>query len=332
MREYPSITVITATLNPHILTFRQTLIALKKQTYKGKIQKILLDGGSDAKTLKLAREFGYKILSFQNDSTEGGNRLFKGLSHARGDVILILESDNIIPHSKWLEKMVEPFREKRVFSTYPAYNSFRKKDSVMTRYTGLFGSPDPTLYYLEKSDKISMFEKTYKKGLIIHETKDYYVVQFEKNNLPTVGDNGFLVKKRVLQKVVKKNKDYIHVDAFAELLDMGYDTYGVVKDSIVHVSRASIFEQAIRRGNVKDAFYNKRLGTRKYLVFDWDSSRDRKRLFLFILFSVTIIQPLFISIYGFFRKPDSAWFIHPLYSILMVLVYGISEIRRILKI
>jgi len=73
-------------------------------------------------------------------------------------------------------------------------------------------------------------------------------------------------------------------------------------------------------------------GKRVYLVFDPNSSKDRFNLFKYVIYSLTIIEPLMESIRGFLVIPDPAWFLHPLMCILMVFGYGWSEIERKLRI
>jgi len=223
--------------------------------------------------------------------------------------------------------MVEPFKEKKVFATYPMYNDYEKDMNITTRYTALLGSPDPTLYYLNKSDKVPVFQHTYTKGTIQKETRNYYVVTFDERSLPTVGDNGILVRKELLERVLTGKGRYLHTDAFADLLRQGYATYGVVKNSIIHVAPLSLYGQAIRRVEVKRKFTDALRGKRTYLVFNWNDYSDWVRLVLYVICALTFVQPLYISIRGFMAKRDIAWFVHPIMCILMVVGYGWSELR-----
>lgn len=328
---YPSVTIITATLNPDSSTFIRVLQAIKKQKYQGRIEHIILDGGTTNDALDIAKQYNCKILQFKNSRDEGGNRLYFGLEKAKGEIILILESDNIIPHSLWLRKMIKPFEEKKVFSTYPAYNSYTSDMSLLTKYTALFGAPEPTLYYLKKSDKLPRYQITYDKGTTLRKTKDFWIVKFTKKSLPTMGDNGFFVKKSVLQQFVKKNKTYIHVDVFTEMLTKGYDTYGVVKENIIHTTHANIFDLIKRRVAVKQNFYNERQGKRKYLVYDPNSLRDKMNLLKYIFFSITFVFPFFESLRGYLHIREKAWFLHPVMCFLMVISYSVSEIQWVFK-
>jgi len=326
-----SITILTGTLNPNLKTFRLMLDAVKKQRYEGKIRMVVMDGGSTNGAMKLAKKYGCIIRVFQNDSDEGSNRLFPCKDLISGDIVFILASDNILPDKDFLTRMVKPFEDKKIFAAFPAYNTAAPDMGILTRYTALVGSPDPTLYYLGKSDKIQVFQKTYDKGEILKENVDYYKVRFTKETLPTVGENGFAIRTEVFKSMVRKNEVFYHTDKYAELLVKGFDTYGVTKNAIVHMTKPGIFEQIRRRVEVKEHFTDDMKGKRTYLVYNPASSKDRWHLFFYVLYSLTFIQPLVFSIRGYVYVHDLAWFLHPIMCFLMVCAYGWSEIKRTLR-
>lgn len=327
MKVYPTITIFTGTYNPSLDIFRRSLESIKIQNYPGKIQHIVYDGGSTNSAVELARTYGCHVKIFRRSVDEGGSRLYSSLKEATGTLSVFIESDNILPDRDWLARIVEPFGVSRVFCTSSAYNSYEQDMDALTRYFALIGAPDPTLYYLQKSDKIPMIQKQYDKGEILVETSRYLVVRFDRSRLPTMGDNGTMIKTDVLRKVVRKDQTYIHLDAFMELLEMGYDTYGVVKNSIIHVSRPNILDQVKRRVAVKQYFTDEKRGKRTYHVMNWSSPRDRRNLFKYVLFSLTFIQPLFVSIRGYLKIREPAWFLHPITCFLMVVAYGWSEVK-----
>ncbi|MBI2018533.1 glycosyltransferase family 2 protein [Candidatus Daviesbacteria bacterium] len=333
MKNLPSITVITGVLDSHIPTFKQVLDSLKLQKYPKKlIQHIVMDGGSTNKSPELARRYGCLVIVRKDLKDKDEARVGIAIKKAKGDLILMLQSDNILTSSDWLLKMVKPFIEDgKVFCTFSAYNSYHKDMPATTRYCALFGSPDPTLYYLNKTEKIRMDKTQYNKGKVIKKTQDYYIVQFNQDNLPTLGDNGHLFLTSVMKRVVKDYETYMHTDAFSELLDLGYNTFGVVNNSIIHTQKANIIDLIKRRIEAKEQFYDQNRGKRKYLVFNWNSYQDRINLTKYIIFSFTFIIPFIESVRGYARIRDRAWFLHPLICFGMVIAYAISEIKWLLK-
>lgn len=329
MKKFPTVSIITGTLNPDSGVFERVLKSIKDQDYRRIIEHVVLDGGSKKETITLARSYGCKVEVIHENELDGGARIFcYGINRIKGDLILLLPSDNILPTPDFLSQMIKPFGDKRVFATYPAYNTFTPDMDILTRYFALLGAPDPTLYYLKKSDKIPITQSYYDHGKILQDTRNYWIVKFDKTSLPTVGDNGYLVKKSVFCQITKlPTKVYIHLDAFMYFVEQGYNTYGVVKNSIIHVSRPNILDQVQRRVAVKQHFTDEKCGTREYLVMDWSSQRDRWNLFKYVIFSLTFIQPLLVSIRGYLKVRESAWFIHPVMCFLMVVAYGWSEIQ-----
>lgn len=329
--KYPTITIFTGTFNPNISIFRRVLESIKSQKYPGKVEHIVYDGGSSNGGIQLASSYGCKVLVFKPSADEGSNRIYSSLKKATGDLVVTLESDNILTNDHWLLDMARPFQDPKIFCTYSAYNAFEADSDLLTKYFALLGSPDPTLYYLGKSDKIRKDQKRYDKGQILKETLNHYVVRFTKETQPVMGDNGFMIRTSALRKVVRKNKPFYHTDEYAELLRMGYDTVGVVKNSIIHVSRPNIIEQVKRRVDVKTHFTDEMKDKRKYLVYDPSSVKDRKNLLKYIFFTLTLVQPLYVSIRGYIKIREIAWFLHPLMCICMVFGYGWSEIENVYR-
>ena len=327
MNIFPTVSIYTGSLNPNLAIFKQVLEAIKKQTYKPVIEHIVMDGGSTNGAIELARRYGCTVDVSPQLKLLEQIRFSEGLKRAKGDLVLSLETDNIPTSKNWLKEMVQPFLDNRkVFCTFSAYNDYEKDMSMTTRYGALFGTADPVLYYLRKSDKIPLILKEYDKGKIISETPAYWIVEFDKDSLPTMGDNGHMFRNSAMSKVNKDPALYVHPDAFVDMLELGYNTCGVVKNSVIHIIPPNILTYAKRRFQVKRTFYDARRGKRKYLVFSWNSARDRYNLIKFAFFATTFVYPLYESIKGYVQIRDTAWFLHPLLSFIMFLSYSLSEI------
>ncbi len=330
MHNLPTITILTGTSNSNVPLFKKVLESVRTQNYpKNLLEHIVTDKGSINGCVEMAKKYGCKVVIRKNEPEEKQQESAAiGIKMAQGEMVLFLESDNILSSKGWLRKMIQPFMgEKKVVCTFSAYNSYEKNMSTTTRCTALFGAPDPTLYYLNKTEKIRMDQRTYNKGVIIKETDDFYIVKFTRYNLPTLGDNGHMFLKRAMVKVITSPDEYIHVDAFSKLFSLGYDTFGVVKNSIIHVQNPNVIDLVKRRVEIKKIYYDNKRGKRKYLVFNPSNKDDLKNLVLYVLFSLTLLVPLFESVRGYLRIRDKAWFLHPVLCFLMVVAYGWSEIR-----
>lgn len=334
MKSLPSISIVTCAYNCNISRFTKVLESIQMQDYPTeKVEHLVMDGGSENETIALAKEFGCRVYSNPSLRDYAEERASLGIIKSKHELIIFLEDDNIIPSKNWFREMVKPFQENQnIICTFSAYNTYEKNMSLTTKYCALFGIPDPTLYYLKKSEKIRMDQTQYDKGVILTENPDYWTVKFTDETLPTIGDNGHMFRKSVIDTVNTDPKRYIHVDAFQELLENGYDTYGVVKNSIIHVASPTLNRLIAQRVGMKKTFYDGRRGKRKYLTMNWDSAKDRRNLLLFIIFSLTFLEPFFESFRGYLKIRDSAWFLHPFACFLMVIGYGKSEIRWVLNL
>lgn len=332
----PTVSIVTGTYNCDLAIFRNILDTLKSQTYsKYIVEHIVMDGGSTNAVATLARKYGCKVIVRPDLRDKEQYRFSLGLKKAKGDLVLILESDNIPVGENWVERLVEPMIKENIFCSYPMHNDYRDDMSCLSRYTALIGSPDPTLYFLQKSDKEPITNDSYTKGYVVRKTARYSVVRFSAENMPTLGDNGFLINRSILHEAITKQKSYIHVDAFQHIVKRGHHSVGVVHNSVIHVMGSNVLSHIKRRVAIKQLFTDKKKAERTYHVMDWTSSSDRRNLFKYIVFSLTFVEPIIFSIRGYIKRRDVAWFLHPIMCFLMVVSYGYSEIvfqgKRLLK-
>jgi glycosyltransferase involved in cell wall biosynthesis len=326
----PSISIVTTNFNSNLTLFRQVLSSIDRQNYpKHLIEHIVMDGGSTNGSIELAREFGCKVIVRKDLQEEINARMYVGIQKAKNTIIAIIETDNPLPSKEWLNRMVEPFvKEKEIFCTFNTYNSFTKDMSLMTKYCALFGVSDPVLYYLGKSEKMSWHNLRYTKGKALKKYSGFTKVKFDNDTLPTLGDNGCLIRKNVFMKTTMKAKNFIHLDLFAELLDQGYDTFGAVNIGIGHVTGSNIITMIKRRLAFRNTFFEKRKHERKYLVYNPHTLKDRLNILKYCFFSITLIEPLYQSIRGYVKKQELAWFLHPIMCYIFLVGYAKYEIMK----
>lgn len=330
MSKFLTISIITCLYNGDTDIWKKTLEGIKKQQYPKKfIEHIVMDGGSKNQFIQLARSYGSKVIVRKDLCDKVLVRMKLGILKAKGDLILFLEPDNIIPDSGWLRKMVRPFTEnKNIVGTFSMYNTYEENMPMLTKYSALIGVNDPLVYYLGKSEKMPRFETKYKIGEIIDEKEDYYIVRFKAANLPVLGDNGHMVKRKLIIPEAKKMKQFYHTDVFLNLLTRGHDTYGVVKNTIIHFTGSDWLTFFKKRTLYKSQFYDNNASVRTYFVLDKRSRKDLWNTAKFIFFSLTFFQTIYFSIKGFLKIKEPAWFLHPIACFLAVLFYTKSELQQ----
>lgn len=324
--DLPSLSIVIITLNVE-KKLAHALKSIEQQKYpKDRMEVLIIDGGSTDGTLQLAKQSKLPIRIIDGgypDNQEA--RRGVGLLHATGAIVAYIDADNYLPHPLWLQKMVQPFLAyPDIVGTYTLRYAYRKNDTALNRYFSLLGSGDPVDYYLKKGERLSfLYDSWNKYGTILSLHKDYFVIKFNVDKFPTLGANGFLVRRSIWRKAIENPSQYVHVDVPFDLAKKKYQLYAVVNDGIIH-DTATTLTQFLKKRVSYILFYQHKVKNRSYKVFDYKNKEDLLHLFLFLFCALTFIEPLIFSIRGFLKKRDSAWFIHPVYCFTVAIIYPLA--------
>ena len=110
------ISIITATYNSE-LTVRDTMISVGRQTHPG-IEHLVIDGASTDSTLDIVSKFPHVSTVVSEPDKGIYDAMNKGVRLATGDVVGILNSDDIYAHNRVLEKVARLFRNPEVQAVY----------------------------------------------------------------------------------------------------------------------------------------------------------------------------------------------------------------------
>lgn len=306
----PSLSIIMVTLNCESIIER-CLRCIEQQIYpKELIEVLIIDGGSTDKTLDIARAHGVKIINAGYPENQEARRAV-GLLSARNEILTYIDSDNFLPSDKWLLEMVEPFCEdEKIIATQTLRYAYIPGDTLMNRYSALFGGKDPIPFYLKKQDRLPWTENSWNLlGKVIKETKNYYTVEFD-SKIPTLGCNGFLIKRDILLKSNHDPAVFFHTDVLQDLINKGYKRYGIVKNSIIHSINGGFLTNLKKRYSYMLTYTQTMSHRRRYMIYDVKSFSDNMRLLKYILYTVTVIKPLYDSLKGYLYIRDFAWFLH----------------------
>lgn len=329
----PTISIVTATYNS-IRTIERCLQSIRSQQYpKHKIEIIVADGGSTDKTVEIAKRFGAKVITIDSKKQNAEYNKSIGIKYAKNELLAMIDHDNVLPHLNWLSKMVRPFIEhKEVVGVETLRYAYDPKESLLDRYFALFGTGDPFVWYLGRSDRLSyMFDHYNLAGEVIGEG-DYYTVRFSLDRIPTIGANGFIVRREILMKYAQATPGkYFDMDVNVDLIRKGFDIYTFVDDAILHLTgygniwsylkRRMLFMNQYRMGT--KALERKKI--RRYEIF---TKKELWRLVLAIIYCITLVVPLYDSARGYRKIRDNAWFLHPLMGVGFVFIYSWVIIRH----
>lgn len=330
----PTISIVTATYNS-IRTIERCLQSIRTQNYpQQNIEIIVVDGGSIDATLTIAKKYNARIYTIDPKKQNAEYNKSIGIKHAKNDLLAMIDHDNVLPHAHWLSKMVRPLIEhKEVVGVETLRYAYDPKESLLDRYFALFGTGDPFVWYLGRADRLSyMFDRYNLAGEVIGEG-NYYIVRFSEDRIPTIGANGFMVRRDTLMKYAKASPNmYFDMDVNVDLIKKGFDTYAFVDDAILHLTgygsvwyylkRRMLFMMQYHMGD--KAFAQKR-SRRRYEIF---TKKELWRLVLAIFYCVTLVVPLYDSVRGYRKIKDNAWFLHPLMGLGFALLYSWVIIRH----
>lgn len=233
--------------------------------------------------------------------TEGTSESAKaiGIRKAKGAVVGFLASDNELIEKDFLGEMYR----NAIFhgAAYPIKYYYSKSDDTLNRYFSLLGGNDPLAYYMGKNDRMSYLSNS----------------SFNMNG--SIGDNGYFITKSLIDKTDLDN--YYHIDnaleANAFTVAMPY--------KIWHKTGGNLFKFFIKRYKygLQHAF-NK---NRRWHLVDFKKPKDVVRLIWFIFISLTLIEPLCLSIRGYLKVKDLAWFLHPIVCLATLFTYGILVLQ-----
>lgn len=330
-----NISIIIVTYNNE-RTIKKCLEAIKRQDYpRNQIEYLNIDGGSSDKTLSILKSGGFKSIKSPIKRNAEAQRAV-GIKAAKHNLIVSIDADNYLPNSNWLQQMVKPFIEDpNIIHANTMHYTYLAKDSLYNRYCSLFGLLDPIVYYVGNPDRMPQFIKKWKKGKVLKETDNHYLVEFSKKNLPTVGCNGVVYRKDILLKYAKSDpSQFLHIDVFVDLIERGYNRFAIVKNDIIHDTAVDLSMLLKKRIAFLTNYYLKAGGAgpkRRYYIYNPKNFKDNMRLFLFILYSITLIKPILDSFRGFLSVRDWAWFLHPFVCLVYFYAYSAATTRHLIK-
>lgn len=196
---------------------------------------------------------------------------------------------------------------KDLSAIYPCYYARVSGDNSLNRYFSLIGGNDPVVYYLGKNDR----------------WPHVLNLKIESDYQPSYGCNGFFYKAEDIKTTNLDN--YYPMDNAMEVQGM-IATLGI--PSVWHRTSDNLFTFLKKRYIYARDLYSNRANRRWKAI---DTREDYWRLFCFIAFTLTVVEPLLVSIRGFRKIKDPAWFWHWPVCVGFLITYGILACRNLLR-
>ena len=287
---------------------------------------VLADAGSTDDTLDIARACGVDRI-VENPFRTGEAGKAAGIQAATGDIIALVDSDNILPDPEWLQRMVAPFADPRIAASEPIAYTVRPEDPALTRYFALLGMNDPLCLFTRNYDRTCAVTGTWT-GLKVPQADrgDYLELTLSEEALPTIGANGFVFRRSLLDHV-SWEPYFFDIDVMHQAVRAGFTQVAKVKTGIVHLycARLADFTRKQQR-RIRDFLY---FAQAKQRTYPWDRQK-RSGIVLFCLSTVLVVPLLVQMARGFARKPDRAWLYHVPVCWITLWLYGTATLRKAL--
>ena len=338
--KYPTISFITPTLNASAY-LEKCLVSITKLKYpKSKIEIIIADGGSTDDTISIAKKYKAKIYHNKFKTSESGKAVC--LRQANGEFVVLVDSDNIITDRNWLIKMIKPLiLDEELVGSEPIRYTYRKYDGYIDRYCALMGMNDPLCFWLGAYDRVNTITGKWT-GLNVStiKRKGYLELRLRCGNIPTIGANGTVFRKKVLEQEANLYGDYFFdMDILESLVEKTkLLKFAKVDVGIVHLYCGSDIRKFVRkqlrrikdglsRRPVKDILIKTNLGQRKYNYGQKNSFAFGLRVAHFVIDCVLVVPLMIQAARGFMKQPDLVWFAHPVLCWITLLTYSRGTIE-----
>ncbi len=315
-KKLPLVSVVIATRNSD-KTLYDCLSSLKKQSYTN-YELLILDANSIDSTLKIAKSFDGKIYTNPLKTAEAGKAL--GLKKAKGEYILLLDSDNMLTSQNYLEDSINLLlANNKIVGVEPWAFTYRNKSGYIERYCALIGANDPYAWFTKHLDKINYLDHSWPHPeLVIKDKKNFLLLKLtHKKTIPTIGANGTIFKTDFLNKY--QQGDYLFdIDILNRAIQNHSVVFAKIKQGIIHTYCESSLTKFIKKQSRRISDFYIYQPLRKT---NWETSPSSSNNLLFLLYSFTLAGPLLTALKGYLNKPDFAWFFHPIACIVTSTIY-----------
>lgn len=315
-----SFSIITPVLNSERV-IKNFLDNITKSTKNLNFEIIFADGGSNDKTLEIINNFKniLPIRVYDNPKKDFESGRVVGIKNSKYDIIFFLDSDNFITDTKFFLKFLKAYEDENILAAEPSSYTYMKDDNTANKIHSLIGCADPISVFIKNYAHYSNISKKLMGINFLNiNNRDFVKIKFI-DKIPTIGANGFTIRKKALQKL-KNYKNFSDIGRFVEFTSIYNDyNFAKIKTNIYHKSFDGYlhfcFKQK-RRIKLYLLYRNKRINT----GYNW--STNRIGLFNFTLANLFVFPLIIQATIGFFNKNSKAWFFYPLYSLTTFYIYS----------
>lgn len=302
----PKVTFVIATYNADKF-LGACLTSIRDQTYpKASMETLIVDGGSEDRTLEIARAYRTAVLPNPRKVAEFGKAT--GIQKSNADYIVIMDADNELSHEDWLARQVSAMESNpSLIGMDPIYLP-KDRDFWINRYCARLQLEDPFIRYLALLKRNALFTLGF--GCRV------YHVHTEK--YPIFGSNGFLWRASTLKDILGNRDRYDEADVAARAMEGGLRDIGVIPEiGVYHHHVRSLREfigKRLRRGR---EFLN-----RRQTQSTWTEKYSKKEMYRAALLCGSFIHPSIEAYHEWKKNHDWVWALHPFICFVTIASYA----------
>ncbi len=328
--ELPSIAIVSLSYNDAAI-LEDCLVSIEQQDYpRDKLKVLFADGGSTDGTLEIIRRYGAEVIYRPDLANRADLRVEMMVNAPKADFILVFSADCRFQERDCLREMVAVFSDPEIVGVQTQRYGIRPEDPILSRYLSLIGGVDPIAVGLGKADRTPYDCNSWHSSGNVIDMGAYYKVAFGNDPavMPAIGANGFMINREYLE-LVGGMKNGAHVDMCVKLIQQGHNCFAFLKyQHIIHFVHLPLYSFLHRRLAWAHLYAPDKI-ERIYKVF---TPKDWYKLIWIMLTYSTLVVPALRAVRGYLRKPDIAWFLHPVVCFTFFSGYSLSYMKKIFRI
>lgn len=280
---YPTISICIPTYNES-KNIDRCLQSIVSKKYPGKLDIIIVDGGSTDDTIKKTKKYDVRILQNPEKQAEIGKKI--GFLNAKGEYFMLLDSDMDLVGDQWFERLLQPLLDdSSIVGSWPKYKAI-KSDTLLNKFI--------TTNPLQLDPIFSFLTPSYESCVVVKK-RGYDVLEYTKDKmLPS----GFCLyrRKQLLASSIMKIKRFMENDNVVLLLQDGQSKYAVPQGISFHhptlISLSHLWRKRVR--NLETMYFNQP-NKRFWTWIDWRSKRDILRILIWIIYCYSLIPSVIVG-------------------------------------
>lgn len=321
----PRVSFVLGILNAE-RTLEDCLKGIFIQEYpKSAYEVIIIDGGSTDRTLQIIDSFMHKeknisLLHNPKKLSEGrGMSKDMGIRGAKGDIVILLDADNLISDPHWLREILLPFRNKQVMASQSLLE-FRNEDSNFLKYINAAGVEDPFAIPYSLVAQVQLYSSKF--NLI---EGAYYLHRLNQNSVLFGGANGCAFVKEVFLKIGGYTRD---VDVFAKMAELHMLVAVPKRARLYHKTASNLWMFMKKKGLYFYRFINKEYAEKN---FQWikPGFANALRFSLMVALNLSLVVPSFFALQMVVKTRRLFWLLHPFYLFFVTFEYGLITLLKL---